>query len=550
MNPMSQNGGQSMIPQVLQQNGSTDENQDTILTTVRLEPNASSQISSVFILPKSGSVLDSNSSLVWSVAWDQFNPAQVLNGAAGPLDQAVIPKTFSGCLNSIRRARMYVGGRLLFENPDVALIAHIHKLSTNPDHYQEVEDCKLGSQHGVQIEGIVDLILPENRGKYQTGTDGWIASGNGVGGVANPTPAVDRNDQLNRVVGSYSLVPVSNFSWEATLLLSDVFPALKHLQLPVKFLKDECRIEIDWETNFNETLNPVSNVVNALTIGNQTLSIQNPLLYLDYLTYNEEVEAGLAMASQNGIVIPYREMNLISKQLPSSNTTNDSQDIFLGFQGKLLMKIYVSHRFANTGVTVVNPTAPLSGVMAYQAFQGRCRSDMGENMKYNLIINDLHIHDAKVNTASQQYSYLSMTAENPIFAFPNSFDFNSIYNRTANNGGAPGGPAASDISSSNYEVGGRLVADTNNGASASNIRDGIMGTQAFIGFDLSKYGVEGGLNAANAGFRVGSTPIILNIEQDGGIAASRQLLPKQVDVICESIKMLQIRNGMVDVMDS
>ena len=61
MNPMSQNGGQSMIPQVLQQNGSTDENQDTILTTVRLEPNASSQISSVFILPKSGSVLDSYS---------------------------------------------------------------------------------------------------------------------------------------------------------------------------------------------------------------------------------------------------------------------------------------------------------------------------------------------------------------------------------------------------------------------------------------------------------------------------------------------------------
>ena len=546
MNPMNQNQGENMIPQVLQQNGATDENQDTVLTTIRLEPNANSQISSIFILPKSGSVLDSNSSLVWSVAWNDFVVANVLGAAANgqkPIDQAVIPKTFSGCLNSIRRARMYIGGRLLFENPDVALSAHIHKLSTNPDHYEEVEDCKLGSQHGLQVQQNGATLA--ERGKYQTGTDGWIAAGNGVGAVAGNAP--DRNDQLNRAVGSHSLVPVQNFSWEATLLLSDVFPALKHLQLPVKFLKDECRVEIDWETNFNEVLNPISNETNAF--AGQTMSIQNPLLYLDYLTYNEEVEAGLTMASQNGIVIPYREMNLISKQLPASTVANDSQDIFLGFQGKLLMKIYVSHRFSNTGVTVANPAVPVSGVMAYQQFQGRCRSDMGENFSYNLIINDLHIHDGKVNTATQQYSYLSMTAENPIYAFPNSFDFNAIYNRTANTSVAIDG----DITSSQYEVGGRTllaVAPANNGASPSNIRDGIIGTQAFIGFDLSKYGTDGGLNAANAGYRVGSTPIVLNITQDGGAAASRQRLPKQVDVICETIKILQIRNGMADVMDA
>ena len=523
----------AMIPNVLLQNSAVDENQDTILTTVRLEPNATSQISSVFILPKSGSVLDSNSSLVWSVAWDQFNQANMLNGAV--IDQAVLAKHFSGCLNTIQRARLYVGGRLLFENPDVGLSAHLHKLSTNPDHYQEVEDCKLGSNHGIQIQQPGAALA--NRGKIQTGSDGLVA----VNGAA-------RSDQMCRIVGSYALVPANNYSWEATLLLSDVFPALKHLQLPIKFLKDEVRVEIDWQTGFLETLNMACNDTTAIVVANQTVSINNPLLYLDYLTYNDEVEAGLAMASAQGITIPYREIDLIQKQLPAITTAASSQDIFLGFQGKLLMKIYVSHKFANTNITTANPANPAAGV-AYFRFNGRCRSDMGENMKYNLIINDLHIHDAKVDTPSQQYSYLSMTAENPIYAFPNSFDFNAMFNRTA----GAGAGVASDITSSLFVAGGREVTAnaTNDGISAVNARDGIIGTQAFIGFDLSRYGVEGGLTAQNAGFRVGSTPIILNIEQDGGAATTvRQGSVKQVDVICESVKMLQIRNGMCDTMEA
>jgi len=528
-----QNQAQNMVPNVLIQNAAVDENQDTILTTVRLEPNSSSQITSAFILPKSGSVLDSNSSLVWSLGWAEFNKDNMLAGA--DLDQAVLAKHFSGCLNSIQRARLYVGGRLLFENPDVALSAHIHKLATNPDHYQEVEDCKLGSNHGIRLEQPGAGLA--SRGKIQVGSDGEIAQ-----------VAANTNDQLCRIVGSYSLTPAENYSWEGTLLLSEVFPALKHLQLPVKYLKDEVRVEIDWNTNFQETLNIACNNTTPIVVATSTAVISNPLLYLDYLTYNDEVEAGLAMASQQGITIPYREIDLIQKQLPAITTVNASQDIYLGFQGKLLMKIYVSHKFANSGITMSNPAAPKGGP-AYFRFNGRCRSDMGENMKYNLIINDLHIHDAKVDTAAQQYSYLSMTAENPIYAFPNSFDYNSMFNRTDGTGaGVPG-----DISSSLFTCGGREVTalPANEGISAVNARDGIIGTQAFIGFDLSRYGVQGGLNAQNAGFRVGSTPIILNIEQDGGADITvRQGAVKQVDVICESIKMLQIRNGMCDVMEA
>ena len=139
---------------------------------------------------------------------------------------------------------------------------------------------------------------------------------------------------------------------------------------------------------------------------------------------------------------------------------------------------------------------------------------------------------------------------NPIYAFPNSFDYNSRY---------AAAPVAADISAATYALANSVAPGTPANNSLTNVqcRDGIAGTQAFIGFDLSKYGVEGGFNPANAGFRVGSTPIILNIEQDGANIedttpqkALRQNSVKQVDVICESIKIMQIRNGMVDVMEA
>ena len=178
---------------------------------------------------------------------------------------------------------------------------------------------------------------------------------------------------------------------------------------------------------------------------------------------------------------------------------------------------------------------------------------MGQNFKYNLVINDLNIHDQKVDSPAMQYSFLSMTAQDPIYVYPNSFDYNPIFGVV---------PSIADnqcreITNASYNAGGNSVpaaVPANQSLTAAQCRDGIMGTQAFIGFDLSRYGADGGFVPNNAGYRVGSSPVILNIEQNGAAAASnngltRQRLPKQVDVICESVKILQIINGMCDVME-
>ncbi len=497
---------QSTVPSVLQQNQAVDESQDTVLNTIRLEPTSTSQVTTTFVLPKSGSVLDSNSSLIWSIGWDAYD--------AGKNDgnQLVCLKQFSGGLNSIRRARFYVGGRLLFTNPDVALTSFIHKLGTNPDHAEQVSDVKLGSQHG-----------------YYDSSNGRIKAAEDVSNQLT-------NNRLCRQLGSYSVVPTANFSWECTLLLSEAFPALKHLQIPIKHLKDEVRVEIDWETDFNEVATIISEVNDQITPADQRISINNPLLFLDYLTYNEEVEMGLATAAAQGITLPYREINMISRTLPATNTTAlNTQDILLGFQGKLLMKVYVSHRFNDNLAANDRPAS-------YQKLNGRCRCDRGQNFKYNLTVNDLHIHDSLVDTPSQTHSYMAMTAESPINVFPNTYDFNSKYAI---------GAAGTDINFAQMVVSGQTNNGTNNGLSDQQARDGISGTQAWIGFDLSRYGVDGGLNPQNSGYRVGSTPMVLQLEQQGSTTAdSRQRLSKRVDVICESVKILQIRNGLADTMDA
>ena len=205
-----------MIPSVLIQNSAVNENQDSVLNTVRLNPNSFANNTAVFMIPRAGSVLDHNSSLVWSVSWDDYDQARLND------NQRVALKQFSGALNSVQRARLYVGGRLLFTNQDVGQTVHIDKLSTNPDHLAEVEDVKLGSQHSFKFTG---------NGKVQAGHDNDTAKAAYM--------------RLSRAIGSYSEVAGNNRSFEATLLLHDMFPALKGgLQLPVKYLKEEVRIEI------------------------------------------------------------------------------------------------------------------------------------------------------------------------------------------------------------------------------------------------------------------------------------------------------------------
>ena len=251
-------------PAVLMQRGVNNETQDLEMTTVKLTPNATSNFQTRFQIPKNGHVLDSNSSLVWSVSWAGYS-----SGANRTTD-VVCLKNGSGGLNTIQRARLYIGGKEIFSCEDVGHLIHIKNLARNPDYQEEILDMELGSVHG---------YFDTTNGKMQLGKD---TEGSGVAtGVIIGTNATGIKTAYNRYarpLGSYSSTPSSNRAIECSVMLSDIFSALQSIQLPMDM--DDYRLEIDWNTDFDEVAYIAQENTGAPKTD-KTINIENPVLLLD-----------------------------------------------------------------------------------------------------------------------------------------------------------------------------------------------------------------------------------------------------------------------------
>lgn len=507
------------FPLVLLQPGVRNETQDTELTTVKLTPNAHSQFQTRFVIPNQGSVLDSNSSLMWNISWSGFDLAKLGY-------ERVCLKQLAGGLPTLMRARFYIGGREIFSSQDVGHLIHIKRLATDPDYQEEFVDKEIGSSHGV---------VCTTAGQFKPGPDGVITNV-GTGAVGSR--------RYVRSLGSYSTTPADDKSIQCSVKLSDIFSALESLSLPMAL--DQMRIELDWETDFDEVATILlqgdgNNNQDAITAARKTIKIENPVLLLDYLTFNEELRAGLGEVLQNGMVLPYVHTSMSTKVITSN--TNDgvprTDDVLLALQGKLLMKMYVSHRFANVIGTGANATQP------YQLLQGRCRSQRGDNQSYNLFINDLAIHDLPVDSKSMQYSFLEMTHQGAPSVMPGVYGDLELY------GVAPT-TENTVVAGAFTQAGTTYPATVADATSITNtqIKDGQAGTQSYIGFDLSKYDEGSRVVPANAGYRVGSSAVILRLAQNGGAADTPARDPKTVQVFAEEVRVLQVRGGVVDTMEA
>ncbi len=500
------------FPLVLLQPGVRNETQDTELTTVKLTPNAHSQFQTRFVIPKQGSVLDSNSSLVWNISWDGFDLTKVGY-------ERVCLKQLSGGLNTLMRARFYIGGREIFSSQDVGHLIHIKRLAADPDYQEEMIDKEIGSQHGV---------VCTTNGQFKPGPDAVIGGG---GAVASA--------RYTRSLGSYSTTGTLDKSIQCSVLLSDIFSALESLSLPMAL--DQMRIEIDWETGFDEVATILlqgdgGGGQAAITDARKSIKIENPVLLLDYLTFNEELRAGLGETLMNGMVLPYVHTSMSTKVIPQNTGGSRTDDVLLALQGKLLMKMYVSHRFSD----VIN-----GATQSYQLLQGRCRSQRGTDQSYNLFINDLAIHDLPVDSKSMQYSFLEMTHQGAPSVMPGVYGDPELF------GVAP--TADNTVIAGSFDQGGITypsAAANTTSITATQIKDGQAGTESYIGFDLSKYDEGSRVVPANAGYRVGSSAVILRLTQTGGGANTPARDPKTVQVFAEEVRMLQVRGGVVDTMEA
>lgn len=486
-----------------------NEQQDTELTTVKLYPNSHNNYQTKFVLPKQGSVLDSNSSLVWKISWAGYDAAKTGY-------ERVSLKLASGGLSSLLRARFFIGGKQVFSCDDVGALIHIKSLARNPDYQEEMSDKELGSAHGYFLA---------DQGKFQIASDAPSLTG--------------ASNRYSRVLGSYSTTPANDKSIECSVLLSDIFSALESLQLPMEL--DEMRVELDWETVFDEIAVILSEGDGnggqaAITDARKIIDIKDPVMLLDYLTFNEDLRAGLTETLREGLTLPFVHTSISSKVIPENAVaTARTDDVFLSLQGKLLMKMYVSHRFSDS----VNGV-----VQAYQKTQGRIRSQRGKDMSYNLFINDLALHDQPVDTSTKQFAFLEMTSEGQLSTMPGTFDFNSVYGQA---------PANTDINAASMRISGITipnVAANTQGLTAIEVRDGVANTNSYIGFDLAKYDSNSRVVPANAGYRVGSSAVILRLTETGSPNQVPERAPKRVQVFTEEVMFMRSMGGQVDVFEA
>jgi hypothetical protein len=495
-------------PSILLRPGVSNETQDMDLTTVKLTPNSHSNFQSRFMIPVNGDLLDSNSSLVWRISWEGFDAAEFQAG-----NEIVSLKTSCGGLPTLQRARFYVDGKEIFSCEDVGHLIHIRNLANNPDYKEEVQDIELGSVQGYFQER-------SDNGKYKLSADGDFAS--------------RFTGRYVRALGKYSDTPSDNTAIECSVLLSDIFSALQSVQLPMT-LKD-MRIEFDWNTTFDDVAFVAVDKSNNISASDKTIAIKDPVLLLDYLTVDDDSRAGLSEALKAGQVLPYVHTSISEKVIPANATATDqTTDVHLALQGKLLMKMYISHR--------LNDTNAAGAVQAPQIFNGRCRSQRNVGFEYNLFVNDLAIHDLPVELDSEQYAYMDMALESPQAIIPGGVKHNSSFGAALAN---------TQVNSGLYTISG-VAASAAGGSSLSDleIRDGVAGTQAYIGFDLAKYDTGSRVVPANAGYRVGSSPVIFRVKQTGSATAdSQQARAKRVEVFAEEVKLLQIFDRSIEITDA
>ena len=506
----------SNIPQVLF-NRVVDEIQTTRVHTVQLQPNSHSQAQTRFILPKLGSVLDSDSTLRWRADW---TAAATYNGGAAPNQYEVTLKPHVGKYNMIRNARFLVNGKLIFDSRSCGEFAHINSLSNDASYREEVSDFTDGANSGF-------LFDEPNQ------ANGWVQQTQ-INQARNLTVAA-----LSTINSGYSAgVGTGDDALEVSINLKKLFFALEGLQLPLSMLNGNVEVIIDWNTTWDDCMLRWYQTGGAgdIPVADRVFTIESPALILDYIVYNPEQHAALEeVVQRSGIVIPHRAYSLVERVLPADAVAGEkSSQIQLGMQGKSLMKVAVACKYANASTIAYN-------------YNGNCRSDALVGEKYNFLVNDLLIFDADQDTDPEKAHNFSMYLENNLCSYPASWEKNTNYGVAS---------AVTDRLSQTYTltckqpgpaVGFTQLSQPEILAATGGFKDAITGSQSYISVDLAKYGRNSTDNPLN-GLRCGASPMLLNIKRTvDGTARSQSAV--SVKAFTQYLRVLDVRGGQVDVYD-
>jgi len=521
----------SLLPQTLL-NATSNEHQTLEIHSEILEPLSHSQRITRWEIPHKN-ILDSDSVLIWKVYWDSQLDFKT------DTNMVCLPPLDAGLYTTIKRARLFVNGKVISELNEVGKYLTLKNNFTPHEVKTEVNDFFSYANHELQNNGgLCDFKVA----RVQR-TPGDKELGSQVGAVGN------------------------RFEVECSLKLHQLFAILKDAQLDTNNIEGKIMIEVDWdEKNQNTATDNMLYCGGAIANGKKAVKVEDPRLILDFLTYNAEAQAQIKASiwgDGGGINMPFREVALVRKTINAGASAGVSQDLSMGMTGRAVQKIWVAKVMDNNGNDV-------------NTLNCDNRSDLLSGQKWNVRVNDLMIYDRDVDNRAEEFNYLQQTGEKQYTCAPGVFESrkngvaegqhrvandnqwvdttNLVYaNATATN---TQGKGNTDNCPAGDLTGGRVGQGVRNNTGlvkvgapvqGANIVAQTLGRQNYLGINLAKYsnGAESPLNA----MRVGSTPIVFNLGYDQNNDANTTARGGVIYFWVEYLKMMNLSKGQISVMD-
>jgi len=449
-----------------------------------------------FEIPKKN-IMDSKSSLIFSIKWTE-DGTPALDNVRPFLNRN------AGGLVFIRNARLLINGRLVANLEEAGKYLAMKNWFKSHDSRVNVFDTKYMSSNDWSGPDTVEYaIRPVIGHQVRTAHD----------------KSIDSSGKL-----------------EVEVRLDEIFAVLRDNQLPTNLLEGKIHLEIDWEqdstsgvTNMSNAVTWAGSAVAANVASMKGVEVSNPRLLIDFLTYNDAVEAQLRdQMNTSGMVFRYREVALIRKHVAPA--TYGQKDFALGMTNRAVQKIFV----AKTGL----------GGTANQLLQTN-RSDIFYKEKWNCRVNNLNIFDRRVDNYAEQFNYLQQAGEGVFHIPPQAYE-----RRSTSASGAVEDCAMLGSVTTLALSGAQTIAPFKGNSVVADISPAVnySGHLNYIGIDLAKYR-RGDEEVWNA-LRIGSTPILFSWDRTADPGGDAEMNGAcQFYIWVEYLRQMRVQRGVVEISD-
>ncbi len=382
----------------------------------------------------------------------------------------------------VKQAVLRIGSKVVAVTDSYAEYATIRRQFQTQEERSQKDMVRVGSQ---------DTICPErdNTGAASGGEYGLRDVVPGAATVITPLP-------------QFALTTSGAQNNQYYIKLSQLFPAMRNVSLPLYLINEPCSIEITFNKQVGGAVADNGTVVQfSPTVANAArtanVNVNDAVFLADYLTYTDERMNRLAemVMSDSGLVIPYLDVVTTNTSFQPSATaagsTTEVQEIHdLGLAGMKVQSLLGYYHDPDDNTDAASNPLGIYGSKAYTT-----------PTRYNVRVNDKQVYPIDLESETMKAQQLSQVFGTDINVGSGQYSFNSLVNKAT--------PVRAAVNN-HYFNGTGFFADAL-GAGAIGLRQ-MEGNLHYMGCDFT---IDGGIGQ---GVEVGQTPIrvISNVtHQDG-----------------------------------